>query len=271
MPDTLSPRARSRTARARAATHNPVRPVRSHRWSALRSPRVSRSGPARRPPFFMRCRVSHGWATLGSNFRDTALDRVRAVIRARHYSRRTEGAYVAWIRRYILFHDKRHPTDMGAPEITRFLSSLAVEGNVAASTQNQALSALLFLYRDVLEVELPWLDGIVRAKRPQRLPVVLTRDEVRALLQRLEGAPRLMAYLLYGAGLRLLECCRLRVQDVDFGSSQIVVRAGKGDKDRVTMLPATVRGDLVRQVELAREHDRWLKAPRRIGRRCHAA
>src|SRR2546427_7644076 len=130
MPDTLSPRARSRTARARAATHNPVRPVRSHRWSALRSPRVSRSGPARRPPFFMRCRVSHGWATLGSNFRDTALDRVRAVIRARHYSRRTEGAYVAWIRRYILFHDKRHPTDMGAPEITRFLSSLAVEGNV---------------------------------------------------------------------------------------------------------------------------------------------
>jgi len=142
------------------------------------------------------------------------------VIRARHYSRRTEGAYVAWIRRYILFHDKRHPTDMGAPEITRFLSSLAVEGNVAASTQNQALSALLFLYRDVLEVELPWLDGIVRAKRPQRLPVVLTRDEVRAVLRRLEGAPRLMAYLLYGAGLRLLECCRLRVQDVDFASNQ---------------------------------------------------
>jgi len=139
--------------------------------------------------------------------RPRLLDRVRAVIRARHYSRRTEGAYVAWIRRYILFHDKRHPTDMGAPEITRFLSSLAVEGNVAASTQNQALSALLFLYRDVLEVELPWLDGIVRAKRPQRLPVVLTRDEVRAVLRRLEGAPRLMAYLLYGAGLRLLECC----------------------------------------------------------------
>src|SRR2546427_857418 len=256
MPDTLSPRARSRTARARAATHNPVRPVRSHRWSALRSPRVSRSAPARRPPFFMRCRVSHGWATLGSNFRDTALDRVRAVIRARHYSRRTEGAYVAWIRRYILFHDKRHPTDMGAPEITRFLSSLAVEGNVAASTQNQALSALLFLYRDVLEVELPWLDGIVRAKRPQRLPVVLSRDEVRAVLRRLEGAPRLMAYLLYGAGLRLLECCRLRVQDLDFASNQIVVRGGKGDKDRLTMLPAVIKVDLARHLESVREQHR---------------
>ena len=126
--------------------------------------------------------------------RPRLLDRVRAVVRARHYSRRTEGAYVAWIRRYILFHDKRHPTDMGAPEITRFLSSLAVEGNVAASTQNQALSALLFLYRDVLEVELPWLEGIVRAKRPQRLPVVLTRDEVRAVLRRLEGAPRLASW-----------------------------------------------------------------------------
>src|SRR5256712_3135253 len=129
------------------------------------------------------------------------LDRVRAPPAARHYSRRTEGAFAAWIRRYIVFHDKRHPTDMGAPEITRFLSSLAVEGNVAASTQNQALSAVLFLYRDVLAVDLPWLDGIVRAKRPQRLPVVLTRDEVRAVLRRLDGAPRLMAYLLYGAGL----------------------------------------------------------------------
>src|SRR3989475_8616557 len=181
------------------------------------------------------------------------LDRVRTALRSRHYSRRTEEAYVAWIRRYILFHGKRHPSGMGAPEITRFLTSLAVDGKVAASTQNQALSALLFLYRAVLELEVPWLDGLVYARRPERLPVVLTRDEVRAVLQRLEGAPRLMAYLLYGAGLRLLECCRLRVQDVDFGSNQIVVRAGKGDKHRVTMLPATVRGDLGRQVELARE------------------
>jgi len=200
---------------------------------------------------------------------------VRAVIRARHYSRRTEGAYVAWIRRYILFHDKRHPTDMGAPEITRFLSSLAVEGNVAASTQNQALSALLFLYRDVLEVELPWLDGIVRAKRPQRLPVVLTRDEVRAVLRRLEGAPRLMAYLLYGAGLRLLECCRLRVQDVDFASNQIVVRGGKGDKDRMTMLPAVIKPDLARHLESVREQYRrdvecgagWVELPTALARK----
>jgi integron integrase len=203
------------------------------------------------------------------------LDRVRAVVRARHYSRRTEGAYVAWIRRYIVFHDKRHPTDMGAPEITRFLSSLAVEGNVAASTQNQALSALLFLYRDVLEVELPWLDGIVRAKRPQRLPVVLTRDEVRAVLRRLEGAPRLMAYLLYGAGLRLLECCRLRVQDVDFASNQIVVRGGKGDKDRMTMLPAVIKPDLARHLESVREQYRrdvecgagWVELPSALARK----
>jgi len=164
------------------------------------------------------------------------LDRVRTALRSRHYSRRTEEAYVAWIRRYIL-HGKRHPMEMGAPEITRFLSFLAVDGKVAASTQNQALSALLFLYREVLELDVPWLDGLVRAKRPERLLVVLTREEVRAVIHRLDGVPRLMAYLLYGAGLRVLECCRLRVQDVDFATNQIVVRGGKGDKDRVTMLP----------------------------------
>jgi integrase len=164
------------------------------------------------------------------------LDRVREALRTRHYSHRTEEAYIAWIRRYIFFHGKRHPVDMGGPEVTRFLSSLAVEGRVAASTQNQALSALLFLYRDVLGVELPWLDEIVRAKRPVRLPVVLTRDEVRALIDRLAGPPRLMASLLYGAGLRVLECCRLRIQDVDFGSNQIVVRAGKGERGAATRL-----------------------------------
>src|SRR3989441_2461572 len=150
-----------------------------------------------------------------------------------------------------------------------------VEGNVAASTQNQALSALLFMYRDVLEVELPWLDGIVRAKRPQRLPVVLTRDEVRAVLRRLEGAPRLMAYLLYGAGLRLLECCRLRVQDVDFASNQIVVRGGKGDKDRMTMLPAVIKPDLARHLESVREQYRrdvecgagWVELPTALARK----
>ena len=170
------------------------------------------------------------------------LDRVRAAIRARHYSRRTEDAYAAWIRRFIVFHGKRHPSEMGAPEITQFLTWLAVDGKVASSTQNQALSALLFLYRAVLGQEVPWIDGIVRARRPERLPVVLTLDEVRALLSRLDDPVRLMAYLMYGGGLRVRETCRLRVQDVDFGANQLVVRAGKGDKDRVTMLPATVKG-----------------------------
>jgi site-specific recombinase XerD len=169
--------------------------------------------------------------------RPRLLDRVRAGLRIRHYSRRTEEAYVAWIRRYVLFHGKRHPIEMGAAELTRFLTSLAVDGKVAASTQNQALSALLFLYRQVLEVEVPWLDDVVRAKRPHHLPVVLTREEVRAVLRHLNGVSWLMASLLYGAGLRLLECCRLRVQDVDFAANQIVVRTGKGDKDRIIMFP----------------------------------
>jgi integrase len=138
------------------------------------------------------------------------LDRVREALRARHYSRRTEKAYVAWSRRFILFHGKRHPAEMGGPEVTRFLTSLAVDGTVSASTQNQALAALLFLYRNVLGQDLPWLDEIVRAKRPQHLPVVLTREEVRAVVAHLVGVPRLMVLLLYGAGLRLLECARLR-------------------------------------------------------------
>src|SRR6266498_3944115 len=161
------------------------------------------------------------------------LDRVREANRLRHGSRSTEKSYVGWIRRYILFHGKRHPAEMGAPEVTRFLSSLAIQGHVAASTQNQALSALLFLYRHVLHQDLPWLEDVVRAKRPKHLPVVLTRDEVRAVILELHGTPRLMATLLYGSGLRLLECCRLRVQDIDFGMSQIVVRHAKGAKDRV--------------------------------------
>jgi integrase len=137
------------------------------------------------------------------------LDRVREANRLRHGSRSTEKSYVGWIRRFILFHGKRHPAEMGAPEVTQFLSALAVEGQVAASTQNQALSALLFLYRHVLHQDLPWLDDIVRARRPKHLPVVLTRDEVRAVISKLDGTPRLMATLLYGAGLRLLECVRL--------------------------------------------------------------
>ena len=185
------------------------------------------------------------------------LDQVREALRTRHYSRRTEKAYVGWIRRYVIFNGKRHPREMGETEVTRFLSDLAVERNVSASTQNQALAALLFLYRVVLGIELKWLDAMVRAKRPQRLPVVLTRREVRDLLGRLRGTTWLMASLLYGSGLRLLECARLRVKDVDFERGEILVRDGKGRKDRVTMLPASVKGPL-------REHLAWV-------RRVHAA
>jgi integron integrase len=187
------------------------------------------------------------------------LDRVREAIRSRHYSRRTEEAYIGWIKRYIFFHAKRHPMEMGAEEVTRFLSSLALDGRVAASTQNQALSALLFLYREVLQQDLPWLEGVVRAKRPIRLPVVLTREEVQAVLAHLRGTPRLMGTLLYGAGLRLLECAQLRVKDVEFSVNHILVRNGKGQKDRVTLLPATVKADLARHLEAVRQqHQRDL-------------
>ena len=165
------------------------------------------------------------------------LDQVRQIIRLKHYSIRTERAYVDWIKRFILFHSKRHPNDMGASEVQAFLTYLAVEKNVAASTQQQALSALLFLYREVLHQTLPWMDDITRAKKPKRLPVVLTQEEVRVVLSHLEGHTWLMASLLYGAGLRLMECLRLRVKDVDFGYRQLIVRDGKGQQDRVTMLP----------------------------------
>ncbi len=149
---------------------------------------------------------------------------------------------------------------MGAAELTQYLSSLAVEGNVAASTQNQALSALLFLYREVLQQDLPWLDDVVRAKRPTRLPVVLTRDEVRTVIRQLRGTPRLMAILMYGSGLRLLECARLRVKDVDFGRHQIIVRAGKGDKDRITTLPTIIGAELARHLDaVKKQHDLDLK------------
>ena len=161
---------------------------------------------------------------------------VRRCLRLKHYSLRTEQAYTGWIRRFILANGKRHPRDMGGPEVERFLSSLAVHGRVAASTQNQALSALLFLYRQVLAVDLPWLDNVVRAKRPQRVPTVLLRDEVQRLLAAMEGRPWLLASLLYGTGMRLMECLRLRVKDVDFACKEINVREGKGGKDRRTVL-----------------------------------
>lgn len=168
------------------------------------------------------------------------LDQLRDAIRTRHYSIRTEEVYLQWVRRFILFNGKRHPVEMGAPELEAFLTYLAVERNVAASTQNQALSAVLFLYREVLGIDLPWLDGVTRAKKPQRLPVVLTPEEVRLVLAQLEGTLALMANLLYGSGMRLMECVRLRVKDVDFARREILVREAKGRKDRVTMLPQSL-------------------------------
>ncbi|MGH8225402.1 MAG: integron integrase [Gammaproteobacteria bacterium] len=168
------------------------------------------------------------------------LDRMRQKIRFKHYSIRTEQAYVDWARRYILFHGKRHPKDMGAAEIEAFLTHLAVIRKVSASTQNQARSALLFLYKEVLGIKLPWLDGVVTAKKGKRLPVVLTQHEARALLGELSGANWLVASLLYGSGLRLLEALRLRVKDIEFERREIVVREGKGNKDRVTVLPENV-------------------------------
>jgi len=203
------------------------------------------------------------------------LDQVRNRLRLEHYSRRTEEAYVGWIRRFILFHGRRHPAALGEGEITRFLSSLATERHVSASTQNQALSALLFLYGDVLKRDLAWLDGIVRARGPRRLPVVLSREEIRAVLGQLEGTPKLMTTLLYGAGLRLMEGHRLRVKDLDFSASQILVRGGKGNKDRVTLLPAVAREDLARQLETVRRQHQsdlargtgWVELPGALARK----
>ncbi len=172
------------------------------------------------------------------------LDQVRGKIRLKHYSIRTEQAYVDWIKRFILHFGKRHPRELGAADVEAFLTHLAVAGNVAASTQNQAKSALLFLYREVLETELPWLDNVERARAPKRLPVVLTRDEVHAVLSRLSGTHWLIASLLYGAGLRIMEALRLRVKDMEFSRKEILVRDGKGFKDRVTMLPAALAAPL---------------------------
>lgn len=175
------------------------------------------------------------------------LDQVRDRIRVKHYSIRTETQYLHWIKRFILYHDKRHPRDMGADEVGAFLTHLATAGQVSASTQNQALSALLFLYREILDVELPWLNEVVRAKKPQRLPTVLSKSEVGRILERLDGTYGLMGRLLYGTGMRLMECCRLRVKDIDFDRGEILIRDGKGAKDRVTMLPDSL-------VQPLREH-----------------
>jgi integron integrase len=189
------------------------------------------------------------------------LDRMRAEIRVRHYSIRTEETYLDWARRFILFHDKRHPKDMGADEVQSFLSYLAVERNVASSTQNQAKSALLFLYRDVLHIELPWLDEVIAAKMGKRLPVVLTTTEMRALLNGMSGTMGLVASLLYGTGMRLLEGLRLRVKDMEFERREIIVREGKGNKDRVTVLPENLILPLqAHLVKVKALHERDLEA-----------
>ena len=172
--------------------------------------------------------------------RQRLLDQVRERIRTLHYSIRTEQSYVGWIKRFILFNNKKHPKDMGRLELEAFLTHLAVKRNVSASTQNQALNALLFLYRQVLNIELPWLEDVTRAKKPKRLPVVLTVREINSVLASLDGTKGLIAQLLYGTGMRLMECIRLRVKDVDFERREILVRDGKGGKDRVTVLPEKV-------------------------------
>lgn len=187
------------------------------------------------------------------------LDRTRQAIRSRHYSPRTEEAYVMWIKRYIFFHGKRHPGSMGAEQVNAFLSNLAVEGNVSAATQGQALAALLFLYRHVLNDPLPWLDDIVRARKPLHIPIVLTPEEVRLLLEKLSGTPRLVALLLYGGGLRLLECLQLRIKDLNFARHEIFVRDTKGKHDRVTILPRAADVELREHLIKAKDlHDRDL-------------
>jgi integron integrase len=180
------------------------------------------------------------------------LDQLRAACRVRHYSIRTEDAYADWARRFILFHGKRHPREMGAVEVSAFLTHLAVERQVGASTQNQALNALVFLYRHVLGADPGVLEGVVRAARPRRLPVVLSREEVRRVLGELGGTYRLIALLQYGAGLRVLETLRLRVKDVEWDLGQVVVRGGKGNKDRRTVLPQSVREPLREHLDRVR-------------------
>src|SRR3990167_4792218 len=196
--------------------------------------------------------------TLKTGHKQKLLDRLREALRARHYSRRTEQTYCHWVKRFIFFHKVRHPAEMAEPEINAFLTHLAVKEKVSASTQNQALSALLFLYRHVIGREVGDLGKVIRARKPTRLPVVMTRDEVKAILSNLSDDKWLMASLMYGAGLRLMECLRLRVKDIDFARNEITVHDGKGAKDRFTMLPESLKKpiqDHLRQVNAIHEKD----------------
>jgi len=186
------------------------------------------------------------------------LDQVRHKIRLKHYSLRTEDAYTHWVKRFVLFHHKRHPCDMGADEVERFLTALAVQSKVSASTQNQAKSAILFLYKEVLDIQLPWLDNVETAKRPKYLPVVLTVREVQAMLQQVDGTVGLTLRLVYGTGMRINECLSLRVKDVDFERHEILIRDGKGFKDRITMLPQSLAAPLrehLQRVQLLHQAD----------------
>jgi len=192
--------------------------------------------------------MSASVANRPSTNKPKLLDQVRDTIRRKHYSIRTEQAYIDWIKRFIIYHGKRHPREMAEEEIADFLTHLARDLNVAASTQNQALSALLFLYKEVLRHEIGWLEKVERAKKPPKLPVVLSRGEVKQVFAHLHGTPRLMADLLYGSGLRLMECVRLRVKDIDFELAQITVRDAKGGKDRITMLPLNLAQPLRRHL-----------------------
>jgi integron integrase len=192
--------------------------------------------------------------------RSPLLTELRRHLRLRHYSDRTAQTYSRWVVRYVRFHGTRHPSELGQDDVVKFLSALAIRGRVSSSTQNQAMAAISFLYSEVLRTPLEQVDGIPRAKRPVRLPVVLTRDEVKAVLGRMDGTPLLVTTLLYGSGLRIQECIQLRVKDIDFASREILVRSGKGDKDRVTMLPAKVETSLRDHLATARAlHARDLK------------
>jgi len=217
------------------------------------SAKVTRWPPAPRPGCVAPATPSAVPTPVPTRQQPKLLDRLREALRSRHYSRRTEHAYCHWVRRFIFFHRVRHPVEMAEPEINAFLTHLAVKEKVSASTQNQALSALLFLYRHVLDREIGDLGDVIRARKPKRLPVVMTREEARAVLSHLEGDKRLMASLMYGAGLRLMECLRLRIQDIDFERNEITVRDGKGEKDRRTMLPESLKSPL-------QEHLRKVKA-----------